>query len=267
MVAYLAMAAGMSPVAWGGERSLREAWTSVIRLQFPEALHQFERPGRIDGRTRELGQAAVLLNLSPVTEERVALAVEKLRRLIRGDAHDEAGIAARYLLARAMQLHLTPPDRAEAMRLYRELFREQSQHLLGQMAAVHLASLLIYDPAADSLPLARLSEVESWEKTLIHPDAAKACHLVLAEAYLFFDLDRSRCLYHLRAAFQLGVVIPQERATLLMRMGRLAQELGDQSLAATSYTLFLKENPGDERCYMIEQFLKQIQAASAKGGP
>ena len=231
-----------------------EMWKRVAEYSFNQARDSFAEEIAAGRGTRSinLGKAVALLNAQPKTQRNLFAAIDILEGLTHSNENDEVHIIANYLMARVYQWHLPQADPAAAERIYRTLIENRSEHFLSQQAIVKLAAMEIYRNKPDARPESRIAEAETFQAQLSDPVATRDYHLLLARAYLFFELSEERALEHLLRANATGK-ITETRADVLVSIGELAFELEDYGRADEAYAEFVETYPRDTRTPFIRE--------------
>ncbi|AHF92313.1 hypothetical protein OPIT5_20725 [Opitutaceae bacterium TAV5] len=209
--------------------------------------------------TRELLQAAVLLGVQPRTEDNVRQALAGVRALsARPGISEDTFVAARYLEARILGLHLEPRDGAGARTIHADLLEHHRAHPLAQQGAATLALGLLYDNAQAERP-ERLAAAEALLARVTSPEAERDLRYVIGHARLRWGLGIGEASAHLEQAAQIGFHQQQRQASLYVTLGQLAEERGDLALARESYRKFLQLARRDTRVHAIGERLAALE--------
>ena len=231
-----------------------EIWKRVAEYSFNQARDEFSEvmaTGR-ESRSIKLGKAVALLNTQPKTKGNLFAAIDILEGLTSSNEEDEIDIISSYLMARVYQWHYPQPDPAAAERIYRTLIENRRAHFLSQQAIVKLAAMVIYRKNPDTRPESQIAEAETLQAQLSDPVAARDYHLLLARAYLFFELSEERALEHLLRA-NATTKIKETHPEILVSIGELAFALKEYQLAELTYAKFVETYPRDTRTPYIEE--------------
>jgi hypothetical protein len=236
-------------------RAAEDPWALGLGYAFNDAEHAFQAAP--NSRANAVGHAAALLNLQPRSGAAITGAARILSAIARENAHDDAGITARYLLARMADLHETSRDPVLAARLYRELVVEDVAHPLAQAAAVKLALLLLYDAAQPDLA-ARFAAAEALLPSVTLPGPRSDLLLVLGRSALHWRRPPRDALRWFAEARRVGFSLRQAQADTLVTLADLALEAGDTALGRDCFTEFVREFPRDNRCSWLRTRLAAL---------
>ncbi|HEX7631913.1 MAG TPA: hypothetical protein VF388_07260 [Lacunisphaera sp.] len=209
------------------------------------------------GRDRELTDALLLLNQSPVTDAHIAEADAKLVAVAAGNAHDDTALAARYYLGRIRILHSRRPDPVSARQVFLELWQRDRGSSWGQRALLQIALIDLYGED-DFPPAARVEWLESEGAKLTLPEARRDFHLALSDYYLAArrPADPAAGLRHLLEGEAAGALSPLQVADTWIKIARLAQLLGDREMARHYYEEFVGRFVRDNRLTFARQQLQ-----------
>ncbi|MCF7688651.1 MAG: hypothetical protein K9N01_10145 [Cephaloticoccus sp.] len=259
MTVFLTLAVGH---ATGGE--LANGWQALAGYRAGQALGVFDpqQNATDPGLAREarFGHAVALLDHQPVSGAELAEA-QRVFTAMAESGTDDFAQGARFFLGRIAQHHLAEPDAVEASRQFRRLIKEHVNSVWAQSALSRLALLEIYALSPDSAPAGRIAAAENLVASARTPAAKCEVHYVIATAILFYRLPGAGALPHLVAAERLNRLGWSERTEVLVQIAELSRLSGHQEQAAEYYQKFLTENPRDQRHYIIQQRLEQLQAA------
>lgn len=215
------------------------AWQLLAGYLFRDAFEAFER-APAGSRTRDLGLAASLLNVPPVTSGKITEAESRLRQLIAADGSDDVAMYARLLLARIVHLHRDVPM-PEVEAAYRAVLQADARHPAAQVAASRLALVLLYQRPDLAVPQ-RLAEAEALAgiaAAATLPEAACAYYRSLASAALYYDVCDDRVLAWLQRADAIGSEDPIVASNLRIQLAEIARLLGRRTEAVAYYRRFL----------------------------
>lgn len=240
----------------GADRPLPvdDPWRAIDELRFEDAV----RIARTDASpSARLAEATALIQLQPVTRDNLASAERLLRELLSG-TDVEIAIAARYQLARLLQLNPFGPDLPAAVEQFEILERQHPQHRLAEAAVVRRAIIQLHT-ASD--PERRLELFEAFERraeSLADPVSRRDMHMTLAGVAARYSMPPAVALRHLKAVDVAAVAKDRSLADLLVRRGETARHAGDTDEAKRSYEAFLARFPSDQRTYFIRQQLQSL---------
>lgn len=264
---WLALAAliGLAPMLklQAAPDPLAPGWELLSRYLYRDAAELFRQAKGGDEQLRQLGLAAALLNEPPLTEGKVDRAADMLRTLAESKPVNPTTLEARYLLARVRHLHQQAPV-AEVEAAYRSVIEAAPQSPVAQVAAGHLALLLLYQRPDLTVPqrlaAARALEPVAGGRTL--PDVAVTYYRSLANAAMFYGITDDQVLHWLRQADAIGPSDELARATLILQIAETARYLGHRSEAIAAYHRFLAEAvPTDQRYNTAILRMKELEEA------
>lgn len=240
-----------------------DPWQLGLAYSFNEAERGFSRALRDhpDDRNARLGRAAALLNVQPRTVDRIADARRLLEAIAAENRSDDAGVSARYLLARIADAHQQPRDPALAARLYRSLLDENTAHPLAQAAGVKLALILLYDPAQPDLA-GRFAGAEALLAHVTHAGPRSDLLVILGRSALHFGRPPRDALRWLAAARESGFALRSVAADTLVALSDLALELGETGLARECLSEFVDAYPRDSRSAWLRGRLAALPAGN-----
>lgn len=231
------------------------------RVQYPLRLAWFLCCGwgaiaaQVDAEPPLLAVAASLQQ-EPLTADGRQRTADELRALIANNPDTEDAISARYLQGRLQQLNGEAEEPVEFL----ELIALYPEHPFAQLARLKLIMRRLY--AIDGPPAEmRLAAAETLGVEIKLPALACDFHLLMGDAYLFFDDQQAPALRHLAAAERLGIPSSATRATVLVQIGELARLTGNRELARRSYQRFLDEFPRDIRRQIVQDRLDASREA------
>jgi hypothetical protein len=238
-------------------RAAEDPWALGLGYAFNDAERAFQAAP--NSRAKAVGHAAALLNVQPRTGAALTGATRLLSAIARENAHDDAGVTARYLLARIADLHHTPRDPLLAAKLYRELVVEDAAHPLAQAAAVKLAMLLLYDAAQPDVA-ARFAAAEALVPSVTLPGPRSDLLVVLGRSALHLKRPPRDALRWFAEARRVGFSLRQAQADTLVTLADLALEAGDTALGRDCLAEFVREFPRDNRCSWLRTRLASLPA-------
>ncbi len=240
--------------------SAASAWDLLSRLQTAEALRAFESG---EGDEARLGEAVALLNLQPKTQANVARA-EQLLSALAARAGSPQAPAARYHLARLLQLHATPARPAEAGTAYRELISAYPGNPYADAAVAKLAILVLHQDVPRADWDVRFAELVAFLPEVASPEALRDARLVLAGAALRMHADHALALPFFIAALESGVPLRVNRHKLvLLQAAESARILGDIPRALGFYETYVATYPYDVRGHEIRQGLANLRTRAS----
>jgi len=260
----------LTPVLPGAEPkpgTLQDGWELVTLYRFNEAEALFRRlADREPSREHRYALAVSLLNRQPKSDRTIAEARRYLTTLVEESTvpDDEITLAARFYVARILQLHQSKPDLAAARLAYRELSRIPDGGFWAEVAAVKWATLHVYEVTPWSEKAARLAEAEKELTRLTSPTLRKDLHIILADGYEKFGISLPAALHHLEAAWAAGIERGIDQGDFLARMGELARRTGDPAKARGYFTEFLRRFRRDERVYWITQKVAELEQGDGR---
>lgn len=242
-----------------------DPWQEALRFDYAAASDEFARrhSASPDDARLALARASALLGRQPRSQANIEEARAVLERLASRETADPFfRIAARFLLARIAEDHLSPPRPGEARELYESLLREHAGHALAEQAAVRLALMAAYPPPGSPPPRpaevgARLDELIAAANT---PAALRELR-ALRGRLLLEQGEPSAALPHLRAARAIGYRQPDRDAEADLTIANVARETGDATLAIAHYEAFLHERSRDSRVSTVRRLLAELRAS------
>jgi hypothetical protein len=230
-----------------------EPWVDLTQLRFREAADKFA--GQAETPASLIGRSLALLNRQPRTDDNIEEAARLLRRAAESAGPHEAA-AAGYYLGCISQYQLAEPDPARARTQFAAVAARWPEEFFGQLAAVRHAALALYSGQPDPALFAVLTEeAERCTDRAIR----RSYHLLLGEAAQRFHQGDDFAYRHYAAAWDLDIALPEQRANILLRLGRLAEKLQRPGEAGRHYGRFLQENPRDDRTSEIAARLAALQ--------
>ena len=269
MVPRLLLLAAVLVPLWVGQAAETNPWSDASNLLIEDAHRGFtEALETKKGSLREnhFGMAITLLGKQPKTRGNIDESARILDELTSENADDDLGIASQYYRARIEEAHRFEPDLAKATAGYEALSEKYPQHWFGQMAVVRRAFIILYEGNGSDKE-GRLASAERLEPLLIANPAARDFHLLLGLAYLRFKLYPDRALRHFLAADAAAVPRWGSRGNVYIRIAELARSLGQKDLAIDYYKRFIKDFARDQRIYLVQERLAELEAAPKIGTP
>jgi hypothetical protein len=248
--------AGPRPVPTG------EGWSLLSRYLYRDAAGVFRQASVDADGARKLGLAASLLNEPPLSDGKIAEAAAILHGLIATGADEGTVLYARYLQARILHMHREAPV-LETEAAYRSVIAAAPKSVVAQLAASHLALLLLYqrsdlavaqriDAAATLAPVAANGQL---------PEVAVAYWRQLANAAMFYGLVDGRAVDWLQKAHAIGSRDPLLQATLSLQVAETARATGQTAKAVAYYREFLSTAvPTDSRCHTADVRMQALMA-------
>lgn len=266
--AFLLTFATLLPAVFGQgapEPALEPIWETAARLQFNPAARAFaEEVTRTGGREARLGRAVMLLSVQPKTEANTREARGLLESIGREEVADDTDAAARYALARLLQLHAAKPDVPAAVATYRELIARHPDHPLGQLARLKLAGLELF-ALAEGTREERLARAEQGIGAVHEPGVRRDYHLMLASGYFRLGDRDADALRHLLGAEATGrLARDSTRSSLFVQIAEVATRLGQRARAAEYYRRFLEQFPRDLRAATVRARLQALETEGAR---
>lgn len=246
LLAILTAAALTASTARAAEPPDSSGWELAKVFLFKEARQAFLDQEQTSGaaeRHRRLGLAVAELNVQPRTQAGILRVRRSLESLTAENPADHAGILARYLTARILEMHQQPPDPAAAARLYRELVENHPGHEIAEAAAAPLAQIELYLPLDPPSLRRKFRSLEALAPRLLTPAGKRDLHLALAYAALDILNDSPAALRHFLAADAAGITRPESEADAWLRTAELARALGRGDTAITYYEKFITKYP------------------------
>lgn len=241
-------------------------WDKIASGLFNEADVVFEKIAtKSTGETARLalyGKAVALLNIQPRTQGNIEKSQQIFEAICQAAPADDLGLAARFMQARVVQIHLLPANKERAEQIYAELSAGPPSHPITQRAKVKLTLLRIYATGIDETERRnRFVEGEERATELFELGPRAQMHLLLAETAQRLSYGIETELKHLLSAESSGIVKLRLRADVLVRIGDLARMLGREEMARSHYEVFLKEYPRTDRRTTVEGYLKMLDHA------
>lgn len=231
------------------EADIDEGWSLLSRYLYRDAAVVFEQVNAHEGRQRDLGLAASLLNEPPVTSSKIERAAALLAGVIANGPEDESSSYARYLQARILHMHREVAVK-EIEEAYRIVIAKDPSEGISQLAASHLALLLLYQRPDLEIPQ-RLAEAEALESVAVGealPEVSLGYYRSLADASLFYEQVTPQVLGWLRKAHDLESSDALTQIGLSLQIAEVARGLGESKIAVRYYREFLETAvPTDQR--------------------
>lgn len=240
---------------------LPDGWQALQGYRAERALDVFDAAlndaDAATAREARFGRAVALLDDQPVTSAKLDEA-HRLFSELAGSGADDFAQGARFFLGRIAQHHAVQPAPAEASRQFRQLLNEYVDSIWAQTAISRLALLEIYALNLEQSPAERIAAAEKLLGYTRTSTAESELRYVIANAIFFYRLPSAGALQHLLAAERLGRLGWNERREVLVQIAELSRLAGNASQAAEYYRKFLKENPRDQRHYIVKERLEQV---------
>jgi len=241
--------------------SIDEGWALLSRYLYRDAAQVFAQAEGADERWRDLGLAASFLNEPPVTSGKIARAEELLAGVVSTGPEDEAALYASYLKARILHMHRDEPV-VEIEKAYRSVIEKDPQGSVGQLAASHLALLLLYQ-RADLEVGERLLEAAALETVAVSealPEVSLGYYRALADASLFYEQVTPHALGWLRKAHEIGSSDQLIQIGLSLQIAEVARALHEREIALQYYQEFLATAvPTDQRYYTAKMRMQELE--------
>lgn len=247
--------------------SASSPWDDALRLEFTLAAEEFARrhAAAPDDSRIALGLASALLGRQPRTQANVLEARAILEKLATTPPADSTfTLAARLLLGRIAEDHLSPPRPDEARERYEALLRDHAGHSLADQAAVHLALLAAYPPpGAPALSPAEVhARIDQLRAAVRTPEVIRELHAIQGRLRLDEGSPRE-ALSHLLAARAIGYRQPDRNSDADLSIANIAREAGDRATALAHYRAFLDARPRDARSTTVRRYVAELGAATA----
>jgi hypothetical protein len=210
-------------------------------------------------RLRRYAKALGMLHRQPVREEDALLAKLAFDKLLDVNPNDDVGIASAYYLARISHRHLDRPDIESAREAYHYLFENFPRRFFGELAFLKYLLLEFYGSDARESPGDRLSRLEGLGDRLVIPDMRRGYHRSIGDAYLTYDLSKTKAYEHLKLAYDIDTSVPETQLDLILKVAELAELHGDLGVAIGALNKFLKVTRRDERRSDVEVRLTELR--------
>jgi tetratricopeptide (TPR) repeat protein len=246
--------------------SLDEAWTLARKLNFSAAnamLDGLEPVATGDRERINFARALTLLGVQPRSARKVEEAYRLFGKVVDSGISGEILPWAIYYRARIDQAHRADPDFARAAEQYRSLVQGFPAQVPAQVGFVKLAILRLYVLQEGVSRAAVLADLESASAFLNIPVALRDYHATMADAYLFYDLDKEKALVHLIKAHEQGSLTIIDTGGQMARIGNLAYHLKRWDIAKQYYREFIETNPDAGTVYLLRERLTEIETADA----
>ena len=245
--------------------TLEQVWALTRMLDFnsaEEALPVLGEEAESDYAAIAFARALTLLSLQPRTLDNVKEAYSLLEKVGEAAAGNDFKAWSLYYRGRIDQLHRGERNAAGALRVYRELMEAHPAHLAAQLAFIKTAVIRLYADPEKRSPATNLRWLESQVGFLNTPFVKSLFHALMADGYLFFDLDKERALEHLAAARALGNFEIIDLGADYLRMANIAYELGKRDLALRNYRRFLKMRPKSTSIFLVKERIEELEKGS-----
>lgn len=258
---WVAGVGGVSPVFAADPAA--EAWSEGSRLFYNRAARLLEpgsATGAIDTREARLGRAVMLLGVQPKTAANLAEAEQALGGLVAEREDDDAGLSARYHLARLEQLHRERPDLDRARGHYQRLIEVEPDGYFAHLARLKLAMLALYDTDRPGRFAERLAAAEAWGRAIDDPVLKCDFHYMMSRALALEPGREAERLEHLLAMEATGQVIRGPmRSVMWIELGEMGRAVGRDDVAVRAYREFVREFPMDMRVSTIRARLAALE--------
>ncbi|MCF7759907.1 MAG: hypothetical protein K9M98_05340 [Cephaloticoccus sp.] len=239
-----------------------DPWQAAGRLDYTTAsnrLAQLIKQHPEDNRVA-CAYAASLLVREPVTQVQVEQSRHILASVLARTHAQESTYRplAIYLLARIAHDHADPPDFGVAQSCYEQLRREYPQHPLADEAAVHLGVMRAFSPSTVHSPAA-VAILEQLLQSVSTASARRELHHLLAYLHWHLRHDVAAALPHYIACREIGFETPYRDSEIDLTIAGLAEELGQDDVAARHYLAFAGTNPTDARTQTARQLAHEAQ--------
>lgn len=242
----------------------RSPWIHASEYRYKAALKEFrtlqsESTGSERQRAR-FGEALMLLNVQPRTVDKIERAREIFLDIAYQDPTDELSIRSIFYLGRINQVHQSAWDWDRASLYYEELFRRWPEHPFSQMGLAKYAMIQLYQPNPRDEREERLRELEKLAEVLTYPPAVRDFNYVVGVACLSMELSKEVALQHLIVVANSELHQSRSLASIYVRIGETARQLGKYELAEKYYRIFLERFPRELRTTIIRDRIAEIQA-------
>lgn len=248
-------------IAWSQSAQTEDGWSLLSRYLYRDAAEAFAQSNDSDGRRRDLGLAASLLNEPPVTSGKIERAEKLLRGVITDGSEDQTSLYARYLVARILHMHRAASV-PEIEAAYRAVIAADPSGGIGQLAASHLALVLLYQRPDLEIP-ERLSEAQALQSVAVGPtlpEVAVGYYRLLADASLFYEMTTPQVLEWLRKAHEIGSSDQLIQIGLNLQIAEVARSVGQREVALQYYHEFLATAVAtDQRYYTAKMRMQQLE--------
>ncbi len=236
-----------------------DGWRLLSRYLYADAAAEFQG----DDTGSKLGLAASLLNKPPVTPGKIKQAEELLREVIRQDGSADRAQYARYLLVRVAHLHLEATV-SEIESGYREVLAMDEESPVAQIAASHLALVLLYQRPDLSVE-ARLASAADLGSMAAHPqlpEVAVSYSRTLAGAAMYYGVVDQRVLSWLEAAHEIGSADELIRIGVVLQLAEVSRLLGLNEKAVGYYQEFIAQAvPTDQRVNTAKLRMHELEVS------
>ena len=244
----------------------RSPWIHASEYRYKAALKEFralqsESTGPEKRRAR-FGEALMLLNVQPRTVDKIESAREIFLDIAYQEPTDELSIRSIFYLGRINQVHQSAWNWDRASLYYEELIRRWPQHPFTQMGLAKYAMVQLYQPNSKEERERRLEELEKLAETLTYPPAVRDFSYVVGVACLSLDLSKEVALQHLIVVANSELHQSRSLASIYVRIGETARQLGQYELAEKYYRTFLERFPRELRTTIIRDRIAVIEARS-----
>ncbi|TVR49570.1 MAG: hypothetical protein EA425_12010 [Puniceicoccaceae bacterium] len=258
------LAPPLAPASADGD--LTEVWKRNRLLLFNEAhliLRDALPPGADEAtiRTHRFARAVTLLNVQPRTQANLQQSEQILLDLKEpGTPEDEITVAALYYLGRIDSWYRSDRNLRRSLDWYRQAMDYWPDHDYAQQAALRWISLHLFFGSGDTHT--RLTEAEQMRSFFQTTSALRDYHFMMASAWTHLETDGERILHHSKATLAHGLARENSRKAALLHVAEWSRELGDPHTALLYYRQFLEEFPQDNRAYMVERRIEELEDLS-----
>ncbi len=250
--------------------SVNEAWAHTQRYQFTQAQQGFaselERASASASRELRLGACVAMLNHPTLKTKDREASLDELAKLwgSRGEAPDQVGLWAGYLLGRWSQNYGASPDFDLANQWFELTASAGGDHPVAQLARLKSAGLWLYAPlSSNPSPVTRLSAARACGTQITDRGLRTSYLLLLVDGMLLHQVDHHQVLARLQELWSLDITAPKPRAKTLCQLGTISALAGDEEQAVRYYQQFVQEFPVDIRTQLVRDRLMEL--TSSKG--
>ncbi len=243
---------------------LKSPWIKATEYRYEEAYREFRALQDVAGgnelRRARFGEALMLLNVQPKTVEKIETAREIFLSFANEGDKDELSIRSFYFLGRINQTHQVEPNWNAASRFHEELIEQWPQHPYAQLALAKYAVTQLYQPTSREEKENRLRNLEKLGKNLTFRPAIRDFHYVVGVACLSLGLSKENALEHLLVVADSDLHQSRSLASIYVRIGETARQLGKHALAIKYYRIFLDRFPRELRTTIVQDRLAEVEA-------
>lgn len=243
---------------------LKSPWIKATEYRYKEAYKEFRAlqkvVSEIELRRARFGEALMLLSVQPKTVEKIETAREIFLSFANEGDKDELSIRSFYYLGRINQTHQSEPDWDAASRFYEELIEQWPEHPYAQLALAKHAVTQLYQPTSQEEKGNCLRNLEKLGKNLTFRPAIRDFHYVVGVACLSLGLSKENALEHLLVVADSDLHQSRSLASIYVRVGETARQLGKYDLALKYYRIFLDRFPRELRTTIIRDRVAEVEA-------